>query len=197
MREQIAAMFVGWPKQDVRTSALAFAQDDPAGLTGNQRYHYQAMESLLVGQALYWPSSNRSDRGSAPIRRCVRMMIHVARSSQNPTLVINAASVLGQAGRLRHPVFAEKSWDWQYLGTDDGKPGTKWGFTSQSQPIDRVKTQRGLYMWGLLPVLDKNEMDADVKRSLDLLVGRTVDGRSETYNADLPQVVAVYMGCRK
>lgn len=125
-------------------------------------------------------------------------MVHAARRSDSLAVVLNAGQVLAQAALQKHPAYSELSrWDWQYLGTDEGKKGTKFGFTGRSQPFDRVRAQRGLRLEILLPVTSQTEMDAAVKRALDILYGPSPDDRSETYMASLADTVKVYMEHRK
>lgn len=197
MRHEIAGLFRNYRNgqgADVRLAAEAFDHEAPGGLSSNQRYHYQAMESLLRGHADYWPESSPSTRGAAPIRRCIRLMVDAARRSDSPAIIFNAGRVLAQAAHQKHPAYSELSkWDWQYLGTDEGKPGTKFGFTSRSQPFDRVKAQRGLRLELLLPVHSKAEMDTAVKRTLDLVYGPCPADQPETYFVSLEGAVKIYL----
>lgn len=205
-RMSIADMFSTYSPsgagEDVRETSVLFRYgtlpEDP-----NQRNWFYAMQSLLEGAPVNWGYDSTAKAGCHKIRRCMRLCAYAARVSDDPTIVLAAGRLLATAAKLRHPYYVKlsRTRHWQYLGTDVGLPGTNWGFTSEGQPMERVKRHRGMKLEAILPALRTGgvrEMDKDVKTALKLTFGLVEDEqRPETYNCTVEDVVLAYIAHRR
>jgi len=124
-------------------------------------------------------------------------MIYAARNSNQVNIVFNAGRVLAQAAVRKEVCIPLRfsHWDWQYLGNAP-VPGTKWGYTTQSHPIDRIKKQQPWIqtIYALLPVKGR-EMDKEVKTDLDF--ARAPGGYPEIYAVAPEKLVEMYIRYRR